>query len=772
MTHTAARPILKRYETARQLMRGSFSKAVAFNTTVFPVWIDHSDCCWYLREKKEGKEFRFVDAKAGTNTLAFDHHKLAAALAELLEREVNANNLPFEKITINLSPRTIGFKAFDQWWQYDATSETCVEVGKPLSKREILSPDGRLLVFEKDHNLWLRDVKNNEERPLTTDGEADYRYGAPGQAWGHGMGCGLQVRWSSDSQRIFTVQRDLRGVKALPVVHHVPQDGSLRPQIEFQKFAYPGDEHVESLRLLAIDVSTGRHQPAHYAQIPVTRNTNGLFTANLAWWGKDNHQAYFVHVDRYYKYARLIAFDTDTGLTRLVFEERATTHINMMLNSDELPTFIPLPESDEFLWFSERSGWAHLYLYDLKSGALKHPVSRGDWLVRQTVHFDSKRREVFVQTAGRSPSRDPYYRDLVRINIDTGELFELISGDYDVTAASVKDMTTGMAGWDSVSNAVSHAGNYAVVTRSRADEVPVTLLIDRQGQTIMELERADISGLPDGWNWPEPVKLMAADGKTDIYGLVYRPSDFSPENTYPIISHGFNTCELTWVSKGSFTNHSFLTLGYLDAAALAELGCIVVQIDGRGTPFREKTFHDESYGWAESASKLEDHVAGIQQLAERYPYMDLDRVGITTHVTGGPGAVQGLLHYPDFFKVAVASLFHDSRLVSSSMWGDKFEGPNGPNPEQQYPEELVDKLQGKLLLQQGMLDGSTPPAALFRLIEALQKANKDFDMIFLPNVAHEPSRYLVRRSWDYFVQHLFDETPPKEFSLSGVYDGV
>jgi len=774
-----------RYQKAQHITSGIFGKSVAFNTTLFPTWIGDTDCFWYEREKKDGKEYRLVDAKTTSNTLAFDHHELAAILAESVKQEVDANNLPITKMALQLDlatssatgVRTVEFTAFMKRWRFDTQEKTCLEIPR-ICDKEVLSPDGKYAAFTKDFNLWVRDIGSGNERALTRDGEAYYVYAALGTAWGHATEptATIQVRWSMDSKRLFTVQRDTRRVKELPVVHHIPQDGSLRPTVDYVKIAYPGDEHIETLRLVSIEVENGRLQEANYRQIPVTRNGYGFFSSKLGWWSTDSRHAYFVDVERDYKTARVVEFDTHTGGTRILFEETSATQINLMLNADEFPALVPLPETNELLWFSERSGWGHLYLYDLNTGALKNPVTQGDWVVRHVAQIDKKRREAFVQTMGRHADRDPYYRDLCRVHLDTGELTPLVSSDHEINTIVPTEMNafcmTFMSCNKEQSCGVSPTGNFAVVTQSRADTIPVSFLVDRLGNPVLDLETADVSGLPDGWQWPEPVKLLAADGKTDIYGLVFRPSDFSPERSYPIISHVFNTPEIVSASKGSFTNGStFAGWLYFDAAALAELGFIVVQIDGRGTPFRQKAFFDEFYGWLESVSNLDDHVAGIKQLAKRYPYMDLQRIGITTHSAGGSGGVQGLLQYPEFYKVGVSAIPHDSRLMASSMWGEKFEGLAGPCAEGRYPEASMEKLQGKLLLVNGMLDTDCPPAIVFRMVEALQKANKDFDLLLFPTLGHGIDGYAVRRVWDYLVKHLQGIEAPKEFKLTTWMDG-
>ncbi len=778
--------IEERYRRARDLMQGIFTKNIVNNDTIFPVWIGDTDCFWYKRNCRNGQElstaskekpstackeeYRLVNAKTGTNEPAFDHHALAVALGEASHQTVNADYLPITVLELALNPTTVSFSALDKRWRFDTTSGSCTEIGKP-SNIEVVSPNGRYSVFARNHNIWLRDIKTGEEKALTTDGEEYYAYGAVSTGWGFPNETELlQVRWSPDSSRLFVAQRDTRRVMALPVVHHVPQDGSTRPTVEYVRVAYPGDEGIEEVRLLSIEVATGRHQSACYGQIPTTRNGYGFFTSSMGWWGKDNRLAYFVDVDRYYKYAKLVEFDTVTGSCRVLFEETSDTHINLMLNQDAYPSYMPLPETDEILWFSERTGWAHLYLYDLKTGQLKNPVTSGPGLVRNIVKYIPEKREVFVQMAAREEHRDPYYRDLVRINIDTGERVTLVSSNHEyIVTPEPKDHYKSIAiatiDCPVSSCGVSKTGNFAVIIRTRADQVPVSYLIDRDGVEKMDLETGEISWLPEGWQWPEPVKLKAADEKTDIYGLVFRPSNFDPEKTYPIISHGFNQPEIAWVPKGSFGTGVAVGLPYMDAAALAELGFIVVQIDGRGSPEREKDFFDQSYGWFESASNIDDHVAGIKQLAERFPYMDLNRVGITAHPTGGSGAVQGLLRHPNFFKVGVQHMYHDRRFMPAQMQGDKYEGPSVLKETRQYPENYIDKLAGNLLLMIGMLDTCTPPAATLRLVEALQKANKDFDLIVLPNLGHASSGYFTRRAWDYLVAHLQGVEPPKEFKL-------
>ena len=343
----------------------------------------------------------------------------------------------------------------------------------------------------------------------------------------------------------------------------------------------------------------------------------------------------------------------------------------------------------------------------------------------------------------------------------------LADSNHDIDAYSQQSVVT--SDWGGFkTQGVSRTGNYAVVTKSRVDAIPVSYLVDRDGRKLMYIEKADISRLPEDFRWPEPVKTLAADGKTDIYGVIYRPSDFSPDKCYPVVSHVLNNSGIPFVPKSAFTGHGWG--GMFSALALAELGFIVVQFDGRGTPARGKAFQDHSYGWnnGPTTSDLSDHVEGIRQLAKRCSYMDLDRVGIFGGWTTSAAAINGLLQYPDFYKVGVTSGMPQSELYMA-LCSEPFEGPTHKQTDFVQPEHLAHKLKGKLLMIHGMLDILDVPAATFRMVEAFQKANKDFDLLLLPNQKHGSgwaNPYIARRILDFFVRHLLGEEPPAGFDLT------
>ena len=758
-------------------------KKLALNTTLVPHWIEDTDLFWYRRETKSGVQFRLVDANSATNQIAFDHQILASSLSKALKKEVNANRLPITGVTITLAPLRVLFQAFDKRYCFDEDTQQCIAAEPKLdthSSEKLVSPDGKKVAFTKNYNLWIKNLETDDEYPLTKSGEKYYGYACAPITWGVPMNSDIQACWSPNSKTLLTVQTDNRHVNSTPIIDYVPKDGSVRPTLTKYRCAYPGDEYVEEQRLLAIDVESGLQKEANYRRVPVNRSAYGLFTDNLCWWSSNSRHSYFIDMERGDQIVRLVEFDTQTGATRILFEEFSSTYFNLSPSEAIPATLLPLPASNELVWFSERSGWAHLYLYDLNTGTLKNPITKGNWMVRELLYFDKDRRELWFQAGGRVKSRDPYYLDICRVNIDKGQTITVVSSDHEYTVLGSLGLRTTASYFLSTEISldfeintcgVSPNGKYVIATRSRADQVPVSILFDRNGNEILNLETAIIDNLPEEWQWPEPVKLIAADDETDIYGTVFRPSNFSPDKQYPIIDCSISSGELAAAPKGSFTNAIFAGLWYLEAAALAELGFIVVTIDGRGTAFRDREFVDVSYGRMFSYNLADDRIQGIKQLAKRYPYMDLDRVGIMGF-NGFGSAVYGMLEHPDFFKVGVSHALQDARLMSIVV-GEVYEGTEHSVTDNSRADQLAYKLQGKLLLMHGLIDRMDHCAATWRLVDALQKANKDFDLLVLPNEGvgiegggHISSPYAFRRTWDYFVYHLQGVIPPKEFKCN------
>lgn len=773
-----------RYERAQTLSQGFLTKNIAFNTTLVPHWIG-DEHFWYERDSSSGKEYRLVNTATGTNEIAFDHAALTKTLAGLTDKKVNAENLPIKRVDISLSPLQVSFSAFDKRWVFNCETAICQSLEDSLPRKWLISPDKKKAAFTRDYNLWVKDLATGEEKALTEDGERHYSYADFPCSIGYTQATTfftLEALWSPDSTRLFTHQKDIRQVKTIPIVEHIPRDGSIRPRImdADHRVPLPGDANVEEYRFLSIEIETGRMQEANYRRCPVYSHGFAFFNVlGMGWWSADSRRAYFIDMVRDCKIARIVEFDTHTGLTRIVFEENSSDSVHRLTcNSVNAPVNLPLPETNELIWYSERSGWAHLYLYDLNTGELKNPITRGDWLVRDILHYDADKRELFVQTAGRVAGCDPYYRDICRVQIDSGEITTLISTDHEYLVCSSSEKDQDIYGMmralgrdmETAKSGVSPGYRYLVTTRSRVDEIPVSLLLDRDGRVIAEIETADVSGLPQGWQWPEPVKMLAADGKTDIYGVVFRPSDFSPDKVYPIIDTSNTYVNEITGPKGSFTNCRSLGGFYFLPAALAELGFIVVCIDGRGTPGRDKAFSHYGYGSVQSVNYQADRIAGIKQLAERYPYMDINRVGIGG-VTATAGALLGLFTAPEFYKVGVSENQTGDGRLTSTIYTESWEELAEDNKVRESSfENFAANLQGKLLMFASLLDTSIPSATTFRVVDALQQANKNFDLMIMPKDGHEMNSYATRLIWDYFVKHLLDLEPPKEFKLTSGAD--
>jgi dipeptidyl-peptidase-4 len=727
------------------------------NEVVMPHWIRGRDEFWYERETVQGHRFVIVNASTGAKSEAFNHARLADELGKKLGRTVDANDLPLEQLSVEAATGTVRFFAFGKDWVFDRTNG--------LSEDRIrwshfaVSPDGKLGIFLKDHNLWLRDFASGKETQLTTDGEEHYEYGVPPEANLVRVPA-PQVVWSPDSKRIFTAQTDDRQVLDAPVIDFAPKNG-LRPKLIHYRVAFPGDTNVPMFRLTIIDVTEGHQTRVRYEAIPAVRMNDSPMFGNRMWWSGDGKTAYFVDVERGEKAVHVEAVNADTGDTRELFSETSDTYVELGPDVYEPAAIYPLPESDQLIWYSERSGWAHLYLYDLRNGKLIRPLTTGKWVVRDVLSVDETHRQVFVSIAGRIKRKNPYYQEVARIGLDTGAMTVLSASDDDhevvVPGGPTRDFDVG----DNYGfQGVAPSGDYFVETVTTPDKPSRTVLRDRDGRLVATVENADASHMPSWWRWPKPVKMIAADGKTEIYGLVFRPSDFDPHEKYPVIDVVYGGPQV------SFVPETFFSFGYADAASLAELGFVTTIIDGRGTTERGRAFHVESYRKLETASNLKDHISAIRQLAAADPTIDLSRVGITGISAGGYMTAIGMFRFPEFYKVGVAASGNYDQRVFWGTWGERYEGyPVGDYYNRQAAVTYAKDLKGKLLLVHGLIDTGVHPANLFELEQTLIDDNKDFDLLVWPRARHELPSYGRRREWDYFVENLAGETPPHEFLL-------
>ncbi|MGB9006878.1 MAG: prolyl oligopeptidase family serine peptidase, partial [Candidatus Aminicenantales bacterium] len=463
-------------------------------------------------------------------------------------------------------------------------------------------------------------------------------------------------------------------------------------------------------------------------------------------WSPDGSQLAFVSTSRDHKQEVLRLADPETGDIRDVFEEKAAAYFE---SGDDTANWRFLPASKEVIWFSERGDWGQLYLYDLQTGRLKNQITSGPGNLTQLLAVDEKNRAITFLAVGREKNRDPYFRHLYRVGFDGKNLRLLTPEDADHEVS------------------LSPSGRFFVDSYSKPDLPPVATLRDAQGKLLLTLEKSDISSLlAAGWKPPLSFTVKARDGVTDLYGLIFRPTNFDPAKKYPIINNVYPGPQ-----SGSIASRSFMPARG-DTQALAELGFIVVQLDGMGTPGRSKKFHETYYGNM-GDNTLPDQVSGMKQLAQRYPWIDIDRAGIYGHSGGGYAACDAMFRYPDFFKVGVSQAGNHDNRVYEDDWGEKWQGllvagPGGTtNYDSQANQNMAKNLKGNLLLAHGTLDSNVPPYNTLLVVNELIKANKDFDLILLPNRGHgfgsEP--YMVRRRWDYFVRYLLGADPPKEFEL-------
>jgi dipeptidyl aminopeptidase/acylaminoacyl peptidase len=728
---------------------------------VTPHWIEKSDRFWYRNETAHGPEFIVVDPDKASRQLAFDHTRLADALSVASGEHYTADRLPFDSFTFGDGDRTVQFNVGKDRWICTLSGYECKrsgEVQRP-SPAEELSPDGRWAAFLQDHNLYVREVATRKNVQLTSDGADYYDYASSPDSRQSAVSDRVsgrllppEVVWSPDSKRLVTYRLDQRKVKELFLVQSVPPDGSVRPVLYTFRYPMPGDADVAMAELMVFDVEQ-KSKIVFDTPAEIVDYISPI-QARWVWWSEDSRRVYYIEKDRGEKTLKLHVSDATNGSTRTIIEEHNATFLEPSLLLDTSPLIQILDGGNEVIWFSERDGWAHLYLYDGKTGGLKNQISTGPWVVRELLHVDETNRWVYFAAGGREKGRDPYLRHVYRIKLDGTSLQLLTPEDADHLNKALFTFQNPPP--------FSPSGRFFVDTYSRADLPPVTVLRTADGKLVRELERADITQLlATGWKFPEPFVTKAADGITDIYGLIHRPSNFDPGKKYPVLDSIYPGPQAIRTTKTFFADQS-------NAPAFAELGFIVVTVDGRGTPLRSKEFHDQAFGHMGNVGNLEDHIAALRTLAAKYPYLDLNHVGIWGHSAGGFAAARAILMYPDFYKVAVASAAGYDQRGYLANWAEKYEGlVNGNNYAEQVTPNLAGNLKGKILMAYGDMDDNVPPAQAIQMINALINANKDFDVLILPNRNHgfifDP--YFVRKQWDYLVTNVLGAEPPKGYQI-------
>ncbi len=622
------------------------------------------------------------------------------------------------------------------------------------------SPDGRWEAFVRDHDLWLRSVSDGTERRLTDDGEPGYGYGAtlpsPLSSAGLAEPDPPVVHWSPDSRRFLSCRIDERPAKYLHLVQSVPKDGSTRPRLHSYAYPLPGDTELPLTEAWCFAVDDDAGVKVQWPPLP-TMYYGAPFQESSLWWTADGSQLFLLLRERAGRSYELIAVDPATGATRSIITERTDRGIDAFLYWADVNVRV-IRDGTQVIWYAQRDGWGHLYLYDAATGAQIRQLTSGAFNISRIAHVDEADGWVAFMAVGREPDRDPYLNHLYRVSLDGGEPELLTPEDADHTVR------------------FSPTGKHFVDIFSRTDVPPAANLRSASGELVLEIERADLAPLmATGWTAPERFTAKGRDGTTDVYGVIVRPSGFDPDGCYPVIDYIYGGPQVN-VAPTTFTDATPFTdpfrqgrgSGFWQAQAIAELGFVVVMVDGLGMPGRSRAYHDVTYRNLGDAG-LPDHIAAIRQLGDRDPALDLSRVGIYGHSAGGYASAHAILSYPDFYKVCVSSAGnHDHRLDKAS-WVERYMSPEvGPHYDEQANRSLAANLTGKLLLVHGEMDENVHPASTLALVDALIKANKDFDLLIVPNRPHrlDNDPYFLRRRWDYFVRHLLGVEPPVGYRIA------
>ncbi|MEP7345489.1 MAG: prolyl oligopeptidase family serine peptidase [Gemmatimonadaceae bacterium] len=780
----------KTYDRAANFLRESAGKFI-LNASVQPHWRQGKrERLTYRKELGDGRyAFVQIDAATGTRSPAFDQTVVAAGLSKAMGKSVDPTVLPFSDYD-ETGATEIRFDAEGKAWTCSTASPACTGVAAPtLAPNEVASPDGQWVAYVDHYNLWVRSRDGTTRFALTTDGvqhnayavatelsigadNADGKDHAAVDSNGRhiGLTSPTEVAWSRDSRRLLTHRLDERNVRETVIVQSTPTDGTQRPIATSWRMAMPNDPVIPMSEQWVFDVAerTGRRVSLDPMPTPFWTHVQ----AKEAWWSADSRRIYDFVKSRYNKSMTLYVVDPASGQATKLISEAGKTFVEGAEIGGR-PMVYPLANGD-VIWFSERDGYGHLYLYDGTTGALKRRLTEGPWTVRNVLHLDEARGAIYVAGNEREPGRDPYFRMVYRVGLADGKVTPLTPEDADHAVRSAQESVLSelsplFGRTPAESRGFSPSGRYFIETQSRTEQPSRTVLrdVEKDGKVIAEIEHADITRLAAlGFTPPERFSALAADGKTVLYGNLLRPSNFDASKRYPVLDAIYPGPQ----HSVAVPNFEVTVFHAMTAQAYAELGFIVVLVDGRGSQGRSKAFHDESYSGLGQAGHIDDHVAVIKELARRYPYMDLDRVGIYGTSGGGYASTHAILTYPDFFKVAVSDAGNHDQRGYLSVWGETYNGPeSGDNYLAAANPTLVANLKGKLFLLHGDMDINVSPYLTLQLVDALIKANKEFDMLIVPNAGHGTALrqgYALRRAWDYMVRNLMGATPPAGYDLS------
>ena len=716
---------------------------------------------WYRDNGPGGVTIVLVDPAKGTKAAAFDQVKLAAALTAASQGKTKADpqHLNFTELEFSDGDKTVTVTNGPRKYRCDLSGKgDCAEVivpgarsgesggGRNRSGMNV-SPDKTKAAFIRGWNLWVRDLQTGKEAQLTTDGVEDFGYATDNAGWT--MSENPIMVWSPDSKKIATFQQDQRKDGEMYLISTT----NGHPGLKAWKYPLVGDKDVTMIERVIIDVDSAKvvrlkmPPDQHRSTLCDDVSCRGGSGWDDVQWSDDGKHLAFVSTSREHKQEWVRIADASTGAVREVMTETAPKFFE---SGNDKVNWKYLSGTNELLWFSEKSGWGHMYLYDMATGKEKNQITSGEWNVTQVLQLDEATRTIYFVGVGKESGRDPYFQHYYSVKFDGKDLKLLTPENADHAITPSPD------------------GPYFADVYSTATEPQTAVVRDGGGKVVVEVAKQDITKLKAmGWVPPIPITVKARDGKTDVYGYMFKPTDFDASKKYPIVNNVYPGPQ-----TGSCGSRAF-SASHRDWQSLAELGFIVVCLDGMGTPWRSKAFHEAYYGNL-GDNTIPDQISGMKDLAAKYSWIDLDKVGIYGHSGGGNATGAAMFHYPDFFKVGIAeSGNHDQRDYEDD-WAEKWAGlevknaDGTSNYDSQANQNFVKNLKGKLLLAHGTMDNNVPLNNTLLVVEALIKANKDFDLLIIPNVAHgygEASQYMTRRRWDYFVKNLAGNVPPHEYEM-------
>lgn len=694
---------------------------------VVPHWVDQTSVFWYVRQTEKGKEYVKVDAASKKRTALFDQQKMAAALTEKAGRAINAYNLPLQNCQLNISLDTLRFQLDGKFWAYSIKNNRLLDEGAipPRGKerhwmevddekegRPVTSPDGKWTAFIKNDNVYVCEVATGKEKQLSQDGTLSNYYSS-------------YIQWSPDSKSVVSCR--IRPVEKRYVyyVESSPADQA-QPKLHKQEYAKPGDELRFKVPCI-FEVESGRRL------IPSTELFSHQYELSGPMWNADSKAITFEYNERGHKVYRVLEMSAVDGSVRTLIEEKEEKYVNYPRIYRNY-----LGDGKRIIWSSERDNYNHLYLYDRATGKPLNQITKGEWYVRGVQHVDEANEVIYFSANGMKKGEDPYLIHYYKINFDGSNLVELTPEE-------------GMHQcW------YSSDYKYLVDVYSKVDQAPIAVLRDaKNGKIRMQLDKADISALlANGWKAPEVFSAKGRDGKTDMWGVIYRPSNFDPSKKYPVIEYIYSGPGDQYVPKTFSSYNWWMT-------SLAELGFIVVQVDGMTTSFRSKEFEEVCYKNLKDAG-LPDHIAWIKAAAQKYPYMDIDRVGIFGCSAGGQESTGAVLFHPEFYKAAYSACGCHNNRMDKIWWNELWMGY--PVDESYSACSNVDNaylLSRPLMLVVGELDDNVDPASTMQVANALIKANKDFELVVIPGAHHTMGEdFGEHKRYDFFVRHLMGITPP------------